>query len=260
MDTDPEVRKQKIVSLVKWGAAFVGLVVMTPLIFIALKGALGLLALAVAGAVGYTMIELAPVFAMKVANWRIKQIVDEAGKNPIETLQNVYIERTDEYNEKTQELEDWDTEIRNFDSQAETFKRDYPEDTLQNKQYDEISQAMHEGLKDARIDHADTEKSLEGLAVAIKKGQAIYKMALATQKVTKFSSDAQAKVFQDIKTQVAFDSIRSNLNRSFARLNTAMAKRQAQPALSEGRPVQVIDVTPVPERERVPVSRTRKEA
>lgn len=260
MEADNEARRKKLQTLFAVGITIGVLAIAAPVLVMALEGLLALIAI---GIVGVTTIMFAPVVAMKMANLRMKMIVEEAEKNPIETLQNVYVERTNEYNQTSQDLEDWDTEIRNFDDEANGFKKEYPEDTFQNKQYSEISEAMHQGLADAREDHAQAEKDLEALNVAIKKAKAIYKMALATQKVTQFSKDAQAKVFQDIKTQVAFDSVRSNLNRSFSKLNTAMTKRQqrpslsvagsSKPALTEGNS----DIIPavITETEKVPVRR-----
>lgn len=81
------------------------------------------------------------------------------------------------------------------------------------------------------MEQAQARRDLHEFEQAIKKAKMLYKMALAAQRVTALSKSAEERVLENIKTEIAFDSIRSNLNRSFARLNTAMARRQERPAL-----------------------------
>lgn len=258
---DEEARRQRLATVAKWGIGLAGAVIISPFVFLAVKGIVGL---ALAVAVGMAVIQLAPVFSMKLANWKMRLIVQEAGANPIETFQNDYIDRFKEVEAKDQELEEWDMELRNYDDDLVGIKRDYPAEAAS---YEEISQQMHDGLADARHEQTQARADLAEYDRTITKMKRLYKMALAAQRVTSFSKSAEERVMQDIKRQAALDSVRSNLNRSLARLNTAMAKRQArpalpgttQPALPEPSPAQTIDVTPVPER--VAVRRTpRKEA
>jgi len=64
---------------------------------------------------------------------------------------------------------------------------------------------------------------------------------LAAQKVVKMSKSAEAQVFAKIKEQVAFDAVRTQLNRSFANLNLALERREdARAALPEGLPIGAI--------------------
>lgn len=250
-NVDPEIKRKRIEAVAKWGLGLAGAVVIAPFVFLAVKGIVGL---ALALAIGVATIQLAPVFSMKMANWKMKGIVDEAEKNPIETMQNIYIERSQELESAVQVTIEWETELANFDDEIAGFKKDYPEEA---PRYQEISRVGHEGLQAAKN---EVEQRREDLAVFdkdIKKAKAIYKMALATQKVSGFDKAAEQKVFQDIKQQVAFDSVRTNLNRSFAQMNAVLAKRQIRPALPASSPAlpastggQVIEmqkITPVKE-------------
>ena len=81
------------------------------------------------------------------------------------------------------------------------------------------------------MEQAQARRDLYEFEQAIKKAKMLYKMALAAQRVTALSKSAEERVLENIKTEIAFDSVRSNLNRSFARLNTAMARRKERPAL-----------------------------
>jgi hypothetical protein len=180
-------------------------------------------ALAVAGAVGFTVIQLAPAFAMKIANKRMAMIMAEAEANPIETLLNLKVELSQDLEEKQRKIQDFETEVLNFDDQVESFQKEFPEEA---DTYVELSNKMHEGLELMKEEQQHASDALVELDVKIKKGKAILKMALAAQNVQKLSGDAEQAVFQDIKQQIAFDSIRTNLNKTFAGLNTAVAKRK----------------------------------
>jgi|SRR5271157_1752164 len=212
---------------------------------------------------GAGLIYFLPAIAMKAANVRMKMIVGEAEKNPIETLQNDYVYRQNQLQQADDSIQEFDTEIRNYDDQCREFKQQYPEEA---ENFEEISQEMHSGLKEMKTEQAAARAVVADLAQKIKKATAIYKMSLAAQRVTSFSKTSEEKVFADIKQQVAFDAVRSQLNRSFAALDRAMAKRTElsqraslpttqQAALPAPKSTPVLDA--VVEDARVPVARTR---
>lgn len=251
---DDEVRRQRLATVAKWGIGLAGAVVISPFVFLAVKGIVGL---AIAVAVGMTVIQLAPVFSMKLANWKMKLIIGEAEKNPIETMQNLFVEKSEELQRADQNIVDFETEIGNFDDQLQVFKQQYPAEA---ETHQTLSERMHEALVEMKREQSAARRELQNFEQQIRKAKAIYKMALAAQKVVKLSRSAEAQVFAQIKEQVAFDAVRTQLNRSFANLNLALEKRaDARPALPEARPTQTIDVTtPVSEPERVAVRRTHR--
>lgn len=230
---DPQIQDlglKKIKLDTKWKLILggLGILIIAPLTTTLLWGVVGLLAILVGAVIGLAAIAWAPVFSMKLANARIKAIIAEADKNPIETMIAIDIARTQELAEKDQHLEDWDTELSNFDDEVIDMKKHYPEEA---GKYERISAQMHDALEAARKEQGQTRQDLYEFEQAIKKAKMLYKMALAAQRVTAFSKSAEEKVMENIKTEVAFDAVRSNLNRSFARLNTAMARRQERPTL-----------------------------
>jgi predicted nucleic acid-binding Zn-ribbon protein len=202
-------------------------------------------------AVSAATVYFTPVIAMKAANTRMKMLVGEAEKNPILTLKNDYIFRQNQLQLADDSIQEFDTEIRNYDDQCREFKEQYPDEAAN---FEEISTSMHGGLKEMKSEQSQARSVVADLSQKIKKAEAIYKMSLAAQRVTSFSRESQEKVFADIKQQVAFDSVRSQLNRSFAALDRAMAKRTelsaraAAPALSSGNPATVQTIEPAPVR------------
>jgi len=217
-------RRKRLEFLFRWGIAGVGLIVLTPLMFLLLKGIAVAMALGVAGAVGFTSIFLAPLFSFKLANWRMKMMIAEVEDNPIETLQNLRVEKQAELERADQKIVDFDTEVRNYDDSVRTFQSEYPEEA---ESYKVISENMHQALENMKTEKANAQANFNDLIQKIKKGEAIYKMSMAAQKVTQLSKTAQAQVFAEIKQQVAFDTIKSQLNRSFASLSQAVESRKA---------------------------------
>lgn len=219
MEDDPEVRRKRLETALKWGAGLVGAVLVAPFVFLAVKGIVGL---AIAAALGLVVTQLAPVFALKVANWRIKLLVDEVEKNPIETMQNLFVEKTQELARADNNIADFETEIRNFDDQVDGFKQQYPAEA---DSYETLSARMHEALAGMKSEQSAARAQLADFEKKITKAKAIYKMSIAAQNVVKLSRSAEAEVFAKIKEQVAFDAVRSQLNRSFANLNLALERR-----------------------------------
>ncbi len=97
--TEVEQKKAKFGNWIKVAALGVVGLLVAPFIMMAIGGLIGL---AVAAAVGFVLVQLAPWFALKVANYKyrlmdaekvehIKQVVSAAEQNPIETLTSLLI-------------------------------------------------------------------------------------------------------------------------------------------------------------------------
>lgn len=222
-----DVRKLRLSTGLKWALGLVGAVVISPVVFLAVKGLVGL---ALAAVVGVTIIQFAPVVSLKLANWKLRALTAEVEANPIETMQNLYIEKSKELAAADQNIIDFETEIGNFDDEVRGFKKEYPDEA---PRYQQISDAMHTGLTEMKSEQEFARDRLEDFQARIRKAQAIYKMSLAASRVTAFSKSAEARVFQDIKEQIAFDSVRTELNRSFASLSNALSKRTERPLLTK---------------------------
>jgi hypothetical protein len=220
---DDEQRKRRIATLLKWLGGIGVLALLSPVIFFALKGALGLGALAVVAAFGFTTIRLTPVFSMKLSNLVVKLMLSEAKANPIETMVNMLGAKSDELADADAAIVDFETEVMNYDERTADFAKQYPEEA---SSYEQISAKMREALNQQKQEQAAARQALEELTLSIDKARALYDMSLAAQKVTALSGSARTKVFDEIRGKVAFEAVRSNLNRSFAQLGVALARRK----------------------------------
>lgn len=214
---------QKAQMVVKWVVGILVAAVAVPVIFLALKAVLGLLALGVAAAVGFVMLKLTPWFAQKATNIGIRLFVREVEGNPIESMESLFIEKNQEADQADGEIVEFETEVRNFDDETEEFAKTDPTEAPAFK---EIGSQMHAALKSMKEEQAHARAQLEDLRERIQKAKRIYKMSLAAQRVAQLSRTAEKQVFQQIKEQVAFDTVKTELNRSFAALNMAVARRK----------------------------------
>jgi len=88
-----EQKRKRIELAVKITAfSIIGFLV-APVILLVIKGLVGLI---VAGIIGFAAIQFAPYLGMVIANWRLKALKAEARKNPVETLQNIYVRKEDD--------------------------------------------------------------------------------------------------------------------------------------------------------------------
>lgn len=259
IDGSPEQKVLQKANKYKWLLLGLGaILVLGQFAGLIMAGVEALSALIITAAVITGLVYFMPVLAMKAANLRLKAITGEAERNPIETLRNDYVYRQNQLQQADDSIQEFDTEIRNYDSQCQEFKRQYPEEA---DSFIEISLAMHNGLAEMKQEQAVARAAVAELSQRIKKAEAIYKMALAAQRVTAFSKTSEEKVFADIKQQVAFDAVRSQLNRSFAALDRAMAKRTELTSKASVPALPASSSAPLPEATRtyeaVPVRRAR---
>jgi hypothetical protein len=252
-----EEKKRKIATALKWLGGLVLVGVISPLTFIILKGMLGLIALGVVSVAALAGLKLAPWVSMKLSNVVVGLIMNEASKNPIETLINLEIDKTKELEAADKAITEFDAEVQNYDDKTAEFKRDYPEEA---PRYEEIGQKMHLLLDRQRQKQGEARQALVVLHKAIDKARAIHQMALAALKVQELSRSAAGKVYADIKQQIAFESVKKSMFKAFAELNTSVAERSTIREVDGGKNVpqlvsvpQKLDEQPV--REAATVNR-----
>lgn len=221
---DPNQERFK--TIVKWIGGLVGAVLISPFVFLAVKGIVGL---AIACAIGFTTIQLAPVAATKITTWKFKLIAADAKANPIETMESIYLEKVKELREKDQNIVEFETAVGQYDDKLTGFKKRYPAEA---EKFQAVSTKMHEGLSQVKDRQREARVQLVAASQEIEKAKAIWDMSLAAQQVTRFSKSAEQEVFQKIRQETALDSVQASLNRSFANLNLAIDQQQG--LLAEG--------------------------
>jgi DNA repair exonuclease SbcCD ATPase subunit len=208
---------ETLAKLVVWG---VGLAIAGPFIWMSLEG---LFALAALGLTAGVIWSVAPGVADWFANKRIALIKAVAEANPIETMNNLYLEKCDEFRVQQGAVTEFETQYRNVADMVEGLKRTDPAEAAEFSE--ELAQ-MKYGLESLRAEQKAAQGELNVAKETIAKMERLWKVANAMNKALAASSIAQSKKFNEIKQAVAFDTVRTNLNRAFSNLNTAVERRK----------------------------------
>ncbi len=220
---DPRARRWGIVA--KYAALLgVGFFV-APYVFTAITGLIGLLA---AGGIMLGAWMVLPTIEAGAANLRLKFIKAEAAKNPIETLQNEYLRRTQSLNERKEKIETLAAKTAGFGTKLSQFKRDYPSEA---HVYQDIYDKMVLLLQRSRGQWVLAEKQLDSFDREIEKAKAKWDMALAAADLRKDAGNVEAEFFAKLRVECSFDAIELGMNSAFAQLDTLLMESEAVQAL-----------------------------
>ena len=232
-----EMDKQKFITIAKFGVVLAACALALPVV---VYGALGLVGIFIAGGIGLVGINAAPVIALKLANAKYRALDAErvdnivkvqaaASENPIETLQLEYDARLKSTDRFKAGITEFRTEIKNYQDQVKQFETEYPDDA---KAFKEQLNAMMSNLQAREEKYKAVQTELIKFDNTIKRMRAMYKMALATQKMNKLAGMNTGDEFARIKTEAAVDSVMSGVNKAFAEMETEMMvnKKEVQKA------------------------------
>ncbi|MNK09862.1 hypothetical protein D3C87_278460 [compost metagenome] len=211
------VGKQK--KLAGWAKlalfALVALVV-APIVFMIIKGIVGLAICA-----GLILLATwgAPLVADQFANWKLDIIKGMASRAPIETMQNIFRERTEKIGEAIETFKEFSAEVSMFRSQVESLVRKYPD---QRPKYEGIIGKMVEVLEMRRSGIARAKAALAEYGGEIEKADAVWNVSQAAMKLNKKMKMTDNDIINEIKSKTAIDSVERSLNMAMADLDTAM--------------------------------------
>lgn len=217
MTTQEIEAKRKKIDMLGKGVALLGIsFVAAPIVLVALPGLIGLIATLV---IGVTAVNVAPVFSMKIANWRIKAKKAEAFKNPVETLQNEYGRRETALAQFREAINTFSAKVNSFADKVATFKTQYPEEV--EKFANQLTKMKQ--LLDLRKNKYRVAKSkLEEYAGEIQKAGAIWEMGQAAAEMTQAAGMTEGDWEAKIMVETALNSVTENMNKAFAELETSL--------------------------------------
>lgn len=230
--------EQKRATYDKWikiGLIGLGALLISPIIFMVVKGAIGL---AIAGLVGLLIVNLAPVVSMKLANWKIKGIVSEAKENPIETMVNLLIAKKAAFKTLKEMVENAVTGAKTFETKCAQFSKQYPSRAEEfNQQLVSVKQAAErkkEALRSAQTMLSEGENKLEEM-------KAYFDMAEALNAANKATGMDTGDIYERLKADTACDAVFESMNRAFA--NLEVESSLSAPALENNPSMSVNMVT-----------------
>lgn len=213
-------RQQRIATIAKWAVGLVGAAIISPIVFLAVKGIAGLI-LAIVMVV--TATQMAPAFGLIIANMAMKLFVSEASRNPIETKKNLRIKMAEALDESRADITAFDTELRNFKGELKSFKANFPDEA---ESYDQMVAQEEEGLAQMRDQYNEGLTDLDGLDKQIQKDEAVYRMACQALRVANLNKSQKEQVYAKIANDAASRAITSKVNASFAALTQSVNDRK----------------------------------
>ncbi len=265
--TELEQKKQKFGSWIKLAILGVVGLAVAPFIMLAIGGIVGL---GVAAAVAFALVQFAPWFALKVANWRyrlmdaekvehIQKVTAAAEANPIETLTALLIAKKHAYQVFKASVTQAVTARSNFKDKVAKFKEKYParaaEFEAQLARMTDLVERKKKALNEAQQTLEDGDNKLEEM-------KAYYEMSKDAIEANRAAGMDTGDAFEKLKADTACDAVFESMNMAFAQLEVAAAldvnpdDRPAQSVaqLGHSEPV-VFDVQAVQVREAQKVSR-----
>ena len=209
------------------GLGVVGLAV-APVIFLAIGGLIGF---GVAAAVGFTLVQLAPFFSLKIANWKyrlidaekvahVKAVVNAASENPIETLTNLLIAKKGAFREFEASVVQAATARSNFEQKVATFKKRYP---VRAPEFEKQLERMTDLVERKKLALADAKQSLADGDMKLEEMKAYYEMSKDAIEANRAAGMDTGDAFEKLKADTACDAVFASMNQAFAELEVAAA-------------------------------------
>lgn len=212
----PEQRKQRIETALKiTGVGVVGFLV-APFVLAAIGGILGL---TIAAGISFIIVNMLPWFALKVSNWRLKAIKNEAMKNPVETLQTEYVKKEEALKTFKENIRIFAGQVLNFGDQVKQYVKEGLEDA---ETYVEQLGKMKKLLEIRQQKYQEAKDALEEFSRTIEKTDRKWKMALAAMAMNEAAGQMEGDAFDKICIETALESVQTKLNQSFADLEIAL--------------------------------------
>ena len=241
-------RKARIERWAKVGLiAAIGLIV-SPIIFLTIKGLIGL---AIAALIGLTMVTFAPWVSMKFANWKVKAIVHEAGENPIETMVNLLAAKRQAFVTFQENVVAAVTARDNFRDKVANFSKKYP---ARAPEFEKKLADMTKLVEMKKVALAAAEKALDDGEHKLDEMRAYWEMSQAAQEAHAAAGMDTGDMYEKLKADTAVDAVFASMNKAFAQLEVAAALED--PAEQTARVVTLSHTEP--EVLEIPVNQTAK--
>lgn len=231
-----ESKRKKYDLLIK-GLMFAGCCVLAPFTVLAISGAVGLI-------ISFVLFEgiicFTPWLSMKFANWRLAAIKHEAALNPIETLENQYLERENNLRKFLEDIRQFYAEVENLKAAIDAHKEDFPgkQCKLEPTYAKMVLLLRNRGEK---YKHAQENLRRFGLMLDEKRSEwKVAQIAARTLKLANAGEDFLSKLQED----TAVNSITTELNTAFAELETSLLEENIQvsaPLPEQSKPLELPD-------------------
>lgn len=197
--------------------SIIALAMVAPLIWLAAQATFGLLFLAVAGVASMMLVKSIPLLVQKTENFILRARKAEAQKNPIEELQNILKERSNQVTK-------FKAAVANIGAQVKSLSDMVAQRKRERAGYDATAQetsiaAMRKAHDELTQKYRNAEKALEEFKVAIADKEFEWKFSQAGQQaIASLNATSGKDLMEQLMADTAFSSVTDNFNRVFAEL------------------------------------------
>lgn len=229
------ISKEQAATGLKWAVGIAAAALIAPVIFLAVKGLVGLV---LAAAIGLVLVHGAPLASRWLATVTLSGFKGLARSNPVETRQLIAVRRKQELSAVTKALQEFGAEVLNVQRHARGLREAGDIDGA--NEMDVTASKLQELLdlrKRAYISAVDAVQEYEKTTEKVNRR---WQAAQAALKAQKLAGTSASKELDRIMSEEALESVETAMNQVFAGLDSAMLAESVQ-ALTNN-PSPVIDV------------------
>jgi len=213
-ETGVTPNKTRLASIV---IGIVALVIVLPAIWYAFLTSLGLAGIAIIGGLGVGLSALLPYLGQKLENEILRIRKSEAGKNPIEQMQNQLIRRNEQLNQLKSALLKIASKIKSLERVIDDRAKSYPGHDLSEMR--KSLDAMKTYYQKQKGKLMQAEKTLDEFKSAVEQKIFEHGFAQAGQEILlSMSKTGKESLQQDILTDEAFRSVEAAFDEAFTSL------------------------------------------
>ncbi|MDZ7856798.1 hypothetical protein [Sphaerotilus sp.] len=209
-------RASRLARPLTWGLGLGCALVVAPVAFLLVEGVAGLL---VAGTLGLAGVQLAPVLAMKLAHLRLRLMQGEARGNPLLTLENLLLDRRTALTQASVQLQGALAQIDAFVDQANTFALRHPDAAPRWRERAQRAEQLREQKKRALRTAAESVAAFEQ---EVERARTEWALVEAERVLSQSLDATRGDPMALLMERTALDSVRLEMNRAFASLETAL--------------------------------------
>lgn len=236
------VKHARLSAGLKWGIGIIAAALIAPVIFLAVKGIVGLI---LALALGLILVHGAPLASRWMATLALSGFKGLARTNPIETRQLISQKRRNELEASLRAITEFGAEVRNVEGHAKSLLHTGDEAGFKdlNETYEKLAQVLEVRKRayQRAVEAADQYDK-----VTEKVGRR-WKAAQAALKAQKLAGSAANKELDRIMSEEAVESVDTALNTVFADLESTLL---SETLTLEHKPAAVIEIPAVVIKER----------
>lgn len=207
------------------------LAALAPVIWGAVSGGLGLLALGIIGAVGVGLFQTLPLLGQKLENRLLAARKAEARANPIEQLQNFLLQKRQRVAAFKQAVVSIGAQIKSMSDMIEERQRQKPGYDATRQQH--AVQAMKEAHVLLVVKYKNAELALVQLNEVVEDKKFEWKFGQAGQAALRnLNATSGQELLDQMLAGEAFDSVRDNFNQVFSELEMEAEKLSTAKELS----------------------------